>query len=279
MDLRMLLAGLPAEKGYAPGRDEEYVNGWGVFALPFASGDVLALRVFPQNSFSPYVAIWHRDPAGHWAIYIDGDRLDTSCPRYFGPACDHTGFADIAVTWTGPNSLHVQMAEPALEWTLTAHAPPVLALVNAVSSRLPVSSWRPRSLVLARERIARWFGMGDLQLQGVMPSGHTGRLMPEQMFLVDRSTARLDDRDLGRPVRLQENPSIGDFRLPARGVLVKGGAEWDVLDPVGYARTDEGEHQARGLLPAEGFGADVSRMRDEIRRPVPAAVGTSSGRP
>ena len=237
MDLRTLMADLPSEKGHAAGRDQEYVNGWGVFALPFESGDVLALRVFPQNDFSPYVAIWHRDPDGHWAIHVDGDRLDTSCPRYFGSACDHTGFADIEVTWTGPDSIHVQMTEPALEWALAAHAPPVLALFNAVSRRLPLSSWRPRSLVRARERMARWFGMGDLQLQGVMPSGHAGRLMPEQMFLVDRSTARLDDRDLGRPVRLPENPSIGGFRLPARGVLVKGGAEWDVLDPVEYART------------------------------------------
>jgi hypothetical protein len=138
VDLRTRLADLPAEEGHAPGRDAEYVDGWGVFA---------------------------------------------------------------------------------------------------VSSRLPVSSWRPRSLVRARERIARCFGMGDLQLQSVMPSGHTGRLVPEQMFLVDRSAARLDDRDLGRPVRLQENPSIGDLRLPARGVLVKAGAEWDILDPVEYART------------------------------------------
>lgn len=229
MDLRALLTDLPSKKGRAAGRDHEYVNGWGVFALPFESGDVLALRVFPQSSFGPYVALWHRDPDGRWAIYVDGDRLDASCPRYFGPACDYTGFADIDVTWSGPDSIQVLMTEPAVEWTLTAHAPPVLALCNAVSSRLPLSSWRPRSLVWAREQMARWFGMGDLQLRGVMPSGHSGRLMPEQMFLVDQSTARLEGRDLGHPVRLQKNPVIGGFRLPARGVLVKGGAEWDVL--------------------------------------------------
>jgi hypothetical protein len=40
-------------KGHAPGENQEYVNGWGIFALPFESGDVLALRVFPQNDFSP----------------------------------------------------------------------------------------------------------------------------------------------------------------------------------------------------------------------------------
>jgi hypothetical protein len=254
MDLRGLLADLPSEEGHAPGQDQKYVNGWGVFALPFESRDVLALRVFPQNSFNPYVAIWHRDPDGRWAIYVDGARLDTSCPRYFGSARDHTGFADIAVTWTGPDSIHVQMNEPAVDWTLTAHAPPVLAVFNAVSRRLPVSSWRPRSLVWARERMARWFGLGDLQLQGVMPSGHAGRLMPEQMFLVDQSTARLDGRDLGRPIRLQENPSIGGFRLPARGVLVKGGAVWDILDPA--RRTSAPHRIAAGSPPVNGMIGD-----------------------
>ena len=40
--------------GDAPWPDHEYVRGWGVFGLPFDSGHVLALRVFPDNSFAPY---------------------------------------------------------------------------------------------------------------------------------------------------------------------------------------------------------------------------------
>ena len=74
LDLRGLLADIPEVKGHAPGKNQEYVNGWGIFALPFESGDVLALRVFPQNDFSPYRALWHRDPSGRWAIYVDGPR-------------------------------------------------------------------------------------------------------------------------------------------------------------------------------------------------------------
>ena len=65
----------------------------------------------------------------------------------------------------------------------------------------------------------------------MMPSGHVGKLMPERMYLVQDSTACLDGVDLGRPVRLPANPVIGEFRLPARGVLVKGGAVWDVRPP------------------------------------------------
>ncbi len=42
----------------------EYVRGFGVFGLPFDSGHVLALRVFPENSFAPYMTVWHRTPEG-----------------------------------------------------------------------------------------------------------------------------------------------------------------------------------------------------------------------
>ena len=87
------LSDLPVVQGHAPWPGHEYVKGWGVFGLPFDSGHVLALRVFPHNDFSPYRALWHRDPGGRWSIYVDGPRLDTACPRYFGPACHVTGYA------------------------------------------------------------------------------------------------------------------------------------------------------------------------------------------
>jgi hypothetical protein len=250
-DLRALLAGLPEGRDNAPRAGQEYVNGWGIFALPCESGDVLALRVFPQNDFSPYVSVWHRDPAGRWAIYVDGARLDTACPRYFSPACDYTGLTTISVAWTGRNSLHIQMSEPSLDWTLTMRSTPVLTLFNAVSARLPAASWRPAALVRAREIIAAWLGMGQIQLAGVMPSGHAGQLMPERMYFVDQSAARLAGRDLGRPVRLPTSPLIGDFRLPARGVLVQGGAGWEIRDPVEYARA---RAETRGPAALAGGG-------------------------
>ncbi len=270
VDLQALLAALPEEKGHAPGADQEYVNGWGIFALPFDSGHVLALRVFPQNDFSPYVAVWHRDPRGRWEIYVDGIRLDTACPRYFGPACDHTGIADIGVTWTDRNSLRIRMGEPDLDWTVSAYSTLTLRFFNAVGSRLPAASWRPRAFLRARERAAKKFGMGKIQLRGTMPSGHTGQLMPERMYLIDQSTAVFEGVDLGRPIRLPENPVIGTFPLPARGVLVKGGAVWDILDPVEYQRTraETGSHQNqlagsqrrfRGGKPSGGHG--ISDLR------------------
>ncbi len=74
------LEDLPVVRGHAPWPHHEYARGWGVFALPFDSGHVLALRVFPQNDFSPYRAVWHRDPDDRWSIHVDGQRLDTACP-------------------------------------------------------------------------------------------------------------------------------------------------------------------------------------------------------
>lgn len=237
LDLSATLPPLPAVRGQAPWPGHEYVKGWGVFGLPFDSGHVLALRVFPENDFGPYKTLWHRDPSGSWAIHVDGPRLDTACPRYYGAACDYTGFAHIELTWTGPTSLRVQVDSPALDWTLTASSTRLLDLLNALSARLPLASWRPRTLVRAREQLARALGMGDLQMSGVMPSGHTGTLMPQRMYFVDESQASVEGVDLGHPAHLPENPRIGEVPLPARGVLAVGGAVWQILDPVEYERT------------------------------------------
>jgi hypothetical protein len=231
------LSGLPAVRGNPPWPNHEYVKGWGVFGLPFDSGHVLALRVFPENDFSPYRAVLHRDPGGRWSIYVDGSSLDTACPRYFGAACHFTGYARIGLTWDGPATLRVTMDSPALEWALTATSTRLLDLLNTMSAAMPLATWRPRSLVRVRERLASALGMGQLKLTGTMPSGHAGTLMPQRMYFIDDSQATLDGADLGRPARLRDNPTIGGVPLPARGVLATGQAAWQILDPAEYERT------------------------------------------
>src|SRR5262245_57380851 len=150
--------------------------------LPFDSGHVLALRVFPENDFGSYRSLWHRDPEGNWSIHVDGPRLDTACPRYYGAACKQTGFAHLEFTRTGPATLQVTMDEPALEWTLTASSTTYLDVLNALSAAMPTATWRPRALLRAREGMARMLGVGEIELSGVMPSGHTGMLMTKQMY-------------------------------------------------------------------------------------------------
>lgn len=231
------LPDLPAVQGRAPWAGHEYVRGWGVFGLPFGSGHVLALRVFPESDFGPYRTVWHRDPAGRWSIHVDGPRLDTACPRYHGPACHYTGYARIGLAWQGPATLHVSMDSPALEWTLTATSTWLLDVLNTISAAMPLATWRRPSLVRARERLASALGLGQLRLTGTMPSGHTGTLMPARMYYIDDSHATLDGADLGHPARLQANPTIGEVTLPARGILATGQAMWRILDPAEYERT------------------------------------------
>jgi hypothetical protein len=71
--------------------------------------------------------------------------------------------------------------------------------------------------------------MGSLQLAGTMPSGHVGVLMPKRMYFVDNAQANMDGVDFGHPIRLDDNPTIGDVPLPARGVLAQGEARWHVI--------------------------------------------------
>jgi len=244
-----LTSAIHPDLGEAPWPDHEYVRGWGVFGLPFDSGHVLALRVFPQSSFGPYRTVWHRDSEGRWSIHADAQRVEHACPRYFGPACEHVAAARIGLEWTGPRTLHVTVDEPALDWTVTAARSPLMGLLNPLSAAMPLSSWRPPALVRARERLAQALGMGRLQMSGVMPSGHSGLLMPQRMYLVNESSATLDGTDLGSPARLQENPTIGGVPLPARGVLAIGQAMWPVKDPGEFARA-RGEAMARNRSSA-----------------------------
>ena len=61
--------------------------------------------------------------------------------------------------------------------------------------------------------------------------------MPQRMHYIDQARATLDGVDLGRPARLDKNPTIGDVPLPARGVLAIGQAMWEIRDPDEYSRT------------------------------------------
>ena len=218
--------------------EHEYARGWGIFGLPFDSGHVLALRVFPQNDFAAYRTVWHRTPAGAWSIFVDGPRLDTACPRYYGPACTVVAQTRIDVQWMAPAALRITMDEPALTWSVVASTTPVLRALNAVSPRLPLWTWKRPSLVRARELIAqRMLGLGTVRMHGVMPSGHVGTLMPQRMYFINDAAATLYGRDLGRPERSTRTPHIGGVTLPARGVLAVGQAAWQILDPAEYQRT------------------------------------------
>lgn len=237
MDLRAELAHLEPHVVPSEWPGHEHVRGYGVFGLPFSSGHVLALRVFPESDFAPYITVWHRDPAGTWSIYYQAPRADVACPRYYGAAAGHNEPASIHVTWTGPAMLSIRVERPALTWTVWPHEPAVLGLMNAVSRRLPLWTWKAQWLLTPREWMARLLGIGRIELAGLMPSGHYGILMPQRMYFIDRSEALLEGVDLGRPTRMHPNPRIGDVPLPARGILAVGQAHWEIKDREEYERT------------------------------------------
>lgn len=237
MDLKAELEHLAPRVARGAWHGYEYVKGYGIFGLPFSSGHVLALRVFPENDFSPYITIWHRDPAGSWAIHYDAVVAHVACPRYYGAASRVIAPAHIDVTWEGPDRLRVRMDRPALEWTVEARETPVLRVMNAMSRRLPFWTWKYEALRIPREWMAWTLGLGRIKLAGVMPSGHFGVLMPQRMYFIERSDAVLDGENLGRAARVRPNPRIGEVPLPARGVLAVGQAHFRIGDAEEYERT------------------------------------------
>ena len=203
-----------------------YVKGWGVSGLPFDSGHVLALRVFPESDTGAYRSLWHRDPAGDWRMYVHDAHVNSACARYFGAGARSVDFADIDVEWVGPASVRVRVDTPKLDWTFTASTTPLLRMINSLSERMPMWTWRPSAMIRARELMARGLGMGDMRLSGITPSGHHVVQMPRRMYYVDESTAVLDGEDLGRPAHVAVNPTMRFTTFPARGVFAIGQAAW-----------------------------------------------------
>lgn len=226
--------------GQSPWADYEYGRGYAVLTLPFDSGHLLGLRVFPENDFAPYVSVWHRSPSGDWAIYVDGPSLETACPRYWEPATQAVAFASIDVRWTGANDLRVEMDTPTLEWTFSMHAPPLLRLLNTVNAHLPLWTWKFALFLRLREWIARsYLNYGDIELSFTTASGHDTVLLARENYLIHSATARIDGDDLGSLVHLDENPTMGDVPLPTAPSFVLGEAYARIVDQTEYQQTKE----------------------------------------
>jgi hypothetical protein len=209
-----------------------------VFSLPFDSDHVLALRVFPENDFAPYITIWHRTPEGFWSIFVDGPRLDIAYPRYYGAAARHVQFSRITLSWIGPMEPLIEMDSPKLVWSVSMTTTPLIKLMSMISPRLPEPLWRAQIMLRAWEWIGRtMLDLGNITLSGIGPNGHFGILMPQRMFPIASTKAELDGQALGQPTRSKENPSIGDLRLPARPTFAIGRAYFKIQDQNEYERT------------------------------------------
>lgn len=226
----------------------EHVRGFGIYALPFDSGHVLALRVFPENDFAPYTTVWHRTPDGRWSIYVDGPWHDTACPRYYGDATDHVQTANITLSWVGPMELQVQMDDPELLLTGRMDAPLPARILNAIGARFPSSFWRVRGVTSLFAWVADTvFGIGDVTLIGTAPNGQRAILLSRHMYPIKSAEATLDGDDLGDPTTSATNPTMGNVAFPARPMLAIGEAYFEILDHSEYDRT-RSELNATGVL-------------------------------
>lgn len=237
-------------------RRREAFCGFGIMALPFDSGHVLGLRVMPENDYVPYSAVWHRTPDGKWSMYVDAPNHQEFCPRMFGPVLARSGQADIRVTWSNARTLEVVMDAPRLEWTVRLQGSPFTRLANKVLPHLPLNVYRRRpALALIRRLADRALGLGPLDLEGTVPGGQRMLVQPHRLYLVRDAQAKLVGRDLGRPVRADENPTTGTFRWPALGILAEGCIYAEIDDQEAYRerlRVFEGYDGARAPVPPAG---------------------------
>ena len=208
----------------------ERLAGYGVMGLPFASGHYLALRRFPSTPFgAPYSSVWHRDPSGRWTFFISA-APEASCPRYFDAAIDSSVRTTVDIDWTGP--AHLEVAAGPIRWSLDFASTPATAAMTAMTRAMPRSAWENRAVLAAMSRASRpVLTSGRIRLLGSVPNGQWFTAAPAAVFTVASSTASLDGVDLGPLGPLPQQPHLGDFWLPQRGLLMAGESVFERFDP------------------------------------------------
>lgn len=210
-----------------PAGPGERYDGYGIVGLPFASGDVFALRRWPASSIGPaYTSVWHRDPSGRWTIYSDL-HARYACPRYVGAMVDEAIVTPIHITWTAADSFTVQAPRVSLAWSVTLAATRATRTLDRLAAWMPAWAWRsPLALAAMGPLAGTLLGAGRLALTGRMPSGHRFRFAPRRVWTITDSRVRLGGRVLGPPTDRGEPVRLGDFRLPRRGVFAFGEAHF-----------------------------------------------------
>lgn len=214
-----------AERPDLPPGDGERFAVYGVMGLPFSSGHVLAVRRFPASSVAPaYTSVWHRDPAGHWVFWSD-QAAEASCARYFAAGTSETRRAVIELSWPDDSTLRVLVPDAGLEWTVHLASTTVTRALNAMGRVMPDRALRARPVLRAMGSVAgRALRAGKLGMVGTTPNGRAFIVNPLRIWVVDESSAGFGANDLGRAGPLVEQPRLGDFWIPQRGIFAIGRA-------------------------------------------------------
>lgn len=72
-------------------------------------------------------------------------------------------------------------------------------------------------------------GVGRVRLSGTVPSGKGFLADLRAIWLIGDSTASLNGEDLGAPGPLPEQPRLGDFWVPQRGVFAVADAFFEPM--------------------------------------------------
>jgi hypothetical protein len=184
---------------------------------------VLAFRRCTASAIGPpFTTLWRRDPEQRWTFHTNVDPL-RSCPRYFGAALHAAVSDDIELRWTGPQAVCITARRARVELALRLVATPVTAALGAAARMLPRRVWE-------RAEVPRGFGTAAaallrtprLPLGGLAPCGCHYTLRPRLLWRVAAAAALIGGRDLGAAVELAQHVAVGDFELPATGLLVLG---------------------------------------------------------
>jgi hypothetical protein len=215
--------------------------------LPFVSGHVLALRRFPASSIGPgYTSVWHRDPTGDWTFYADVDP-HLSCSRFFGDARASAERGTIALAWSNPWRLTIEVPAARLIWEVDLVETPATRLLNRVAAVLPAPLWRwPTFLALMAAVAGRVLDAGRLQLFGLTPNAQRFRANPGQLWVIEESRAQIGGEDVGQSGPLPEQARLGDFLLPQRGLFVIGSS---FIEPSGEGYVRKESRHALGTCP------------------------------
>ncbi len=222
-----------------PSGNEERFVGYAVLGVPFSSGHLLAMRRFPATSLGEgYTSVWHRNPQGKWTIYTDVPP-QLACPRYFGSAIAEALVRDIEITWRGPRDFTVSIEDDlGLIWHLSLTETPATRLMNAMGGALPDPLWRREAVLKPMEKAAGLvLRAGRLRLLGQVPNGQRFMVNPMRIWMIQSSTARMGDGDLGEVGPLPVQARLGDFWIPQRGIFAIGRAFFEPLDPARHALT------------------------------------------
>jgi hypothetical protein len=204
-----------------PGRED--LRGYAVVGLPFASGDLLCLRHFPESTFGPaYDSVWHRSPAGAWTVYTTV-APELSCPRFLGAALSRVVQTPIELEWTGSSELAVRVPEADLRWEMRLASTPITHVMNFMMALMPAALTRSNLVLSVMSAVSTaLLAAGRLRLWGRVPNRQWYQAGPRRIWRIPAARASIAGRDLGPLGPLAEPTALGDFAIPQRGTFMMG---------------------------------------------------------